>query len=341
MIYPNEIFSGFWKGGHCQGIAVDQKNGYMYFSFTTMLVKTDLTGRVIASAKGLLGHLGCIAFCEADGRLYGSLEYKNDSIGKGILKNLGSDAAIEDGFYIAIFDVEKMDRPDMDACSDGVMNAVFLRDVLDDYKTGRYGCSGIDGATFGPLPGDASGKMWLFVAYGIYSDVSREDNDHQVILCYDLQDLKQYERPLRQLDMHKSGPEKPLEKFFAYTGNTTYGVQNLEYDPFQRAYFMAVYRGKKSQFPNYALYALDASIAPQYGPLKGLGENGKLLSQLEKGQKDPNTGLYGWNFPDGSCGLAACGDGRYYITTQATQDGQQCGYISQYVWQEEKPFEKL
>ena len=32
---PNAIDSGVWHGGHCQGIAVDRENGFIYYSFTT------------------------------------------------------------------------------------------------------------------------------------------------------------------------------------------------------------------------------------------------------------------------------------------------------------------
>ena len=42
---PNAIDSGVWHGGHCQGIAVDRENGFIYYSFTTELVKTDLQGK--------------------------------------------------------------------------------------------------------------------------------------------------------------------------------------------------------------------------------------------------------------------------------------------------------
>ena len=166
---PRDIFSGCWNTGHCQGIAVDLARGCVYYSFTTALVKTDLSGRLIGSVRGLIGHLGCIAFNKADGRVYGSLEYKNDAIGRGILKMLGRDAAVEDAFYMAVFDGDRIDRPDMDACGDGVMTAVYLKEVVDDFKAEghRLGCSGIDGTTFGPIPGGADGKTYLFVAYGV------------------------------------------------------------------------------------------------------------------------------------------------------------------------------
>ena len=49
---PRDIFSGCWNTGHCQGIAVDTKREYIYYSFTTALVKTDLHGRLIGSVGG-------------------------------------------------------------------------------------------------------------------------------------------------------------------------------------------------------------------------------------------------------------------------------------------------
>ena len=67
------IYTGTWGGCHIQGIAVDKKNGYIYYSFTTKLIKATLDGDIVGSVDGLIGHLGCIAFCEADGRVYGSL----------------------------------------------------------------------------------------------------------------------------------------------------------------------------------------------------------------------------------------------------------------------------
>lgn len=75
-----------------------------------------MEGNIIGSVKGLAGHLGCIAYNYDDGRVYGSLEYKHDSIGEYILKNLlGDGTEVEDGWYVAIFDVDKIDRMDMDA----------------------------------------------------------------------------------------------------------------------------------------------------------------------------------------------------------------------------------
>lgn len=75
-----------------QGIAVDLERGYIYFSFTTKLLKMDLAGNLIGSVDGLTGHLGCLTMNPADGRVYGSLEYKDDAIGKGIRKTLDGES---------------------------------------------------------------------------------------------------------------------------------------------------------------------------------------------------------------------------------------------------------
>jgi len=341
---PCEIFSGRWKYGHCQGIALDAKHEYIYYSFTTALVKTDLQGNLIGSCVGLMGHLGCIAFNEADGRVYGSLEYKNDVIGRGILRNIGSDAKLQDAFYIVMFDVDKIDRIDMDACGDGVMKSVYLKEVLDDFKATvecggklvehRHGCSGIDGTTFGPMPGSDDGKKYLFVSYGVYNDVERTDNDCQVILCYDTEDWAQYERPLSQQDMHACGPEKPLHKFFVYTGNTNWGVQNLEYDAHCKGYMMAVYVGKKPQFPNNPMYIIDAEKAP-------VVVDGKEMLTLMQAGEPHESGVYSWTFPHGSTGLYAFGDGRYYVSEHDRTEEGYSTTVKLYQWDGQNPLTPL
>lgn len=98
------IFTGTWGNCHIQGIAVDKENGFIYYSFTTKLIKVKLSGEIIGTVDGLAGHLGCIAFNKKDGCVYGSLEYKNDIIGKGILNAINSSETFEDAFFIAKFD---------------------------------------------------------------------------------------------------------------------------------------------------------------------------------------------------------------------------------------------
>ena len=345
------IFTGKWGNCHIQGIAVDRKNGCIYYSFTTKLIKATLDGRIVGSVDGLVGHLGCIAFNENDGCVYGSLEYKNDIIGKGILESIGSSSSFRDAFYIVRFDVSKIDRMDIDAEKSGIMTAVYLKEVCDDFrgkgsdKNGnevlhKYGCSGIDGVTFGPLPGKSEDDgMYLYVAYGIYGNTERNDNDHQILLCYDADELNSYLKILDQKNMHTSGPEKPLHKYFVYTGNTVYGVQNLEYDRFTKSFFMAVYKVTKTEFPNFSLFAVDAESPSELKDVKGINEKAEMLRLKDNGICDEKSGIYGWNFPYGSTGLYSFGDGNYLISQNMSTPEGQCSYIHHYRWDGIHPFE--
>ena len=326
MDLPNMIYSGAWKEGHVQGIALDEGRGFVYYSFTTFLLKTDLAGNALASVKNIIGHLGCIAFDPERNRVYGSLELKHDSIGKGIMARTGRDLAEEDAFYLVSFDLSKLERMDMDAEKDGVMAAVYLRDVVADYRDtdpisglpGCYGCSGIDGISLGPVfgaPPDSPKK--LLVAEGIRGDVSRSDNDHQVLLQYDPSVFDAWGRPLSQRSPHHDGPARCEEKYFFHTGNTTWGVQNLEYDPHSRYWFTAVYPGKKPEFENFQMFAIDGAVAPRTAPLAGRpGETGLLLTPGTIGPE----GKTGSRFPWGSTGIAALGNGDFCVSHPGVEE---------------------
>ncbi|MFE4826587.1 hypothetical protein [Streptomyces sp. NPDC056672] len=315
---PTAIDGGAWQSGHLQGMAIDRAKGHMYFSFTSLLVKTDLNGRPLGSVTGLTGHLGDLDFDARDGRIYGSLEYKAAK-----------------AFYIAVFDGDRITRMNMDAQSSGVVSTVHLQEVVKDYTADlngdgvfdgdtattpdhRYGCSGIDGVAFGPAF-DGGGGVRLTVAYGVYANTGRQDNDHQVLLQYDVQGWKEYERPLTEDAPHTSGPAAPDGKYFAYTGNTTYGVQNLEYDEHSGDWLLAVYKGTKPGFPDYSLFVLDGSKAPIWGAVRGQDrpEQGLLLSLLPRGLHDAPSGVYGWE-STGQYGLVSLDDGRFYLAESGT-----------------------
>ena len=118
-----------------------------------------------------------------------------------------------------MIDVSRLDRVGLEAQSSEIFRTVFLPEVAADYtadldgdgvfagdtgKTAdhRYGCSGIDGVSFGPQFGRTDGPPLLTVAYGIYANLARSDNDHQVLLQYDIADWARYARtrtpPARQ-----------------------------------------------------------------------------------------------------------------------------------------------
>lgn len=316
---PKKIFSGTFKSGsHVQGIATDGK--YMYFSFTTFLLKTDMSGNAIGSVDGLLGHLGCIAL--NGGFIYGSLEYKNDSIGKGILNNLKTDAKIPDAFYIACFDAEKITRMNMNAETDDVLKVVRLKDVCDDYfhENHRYGCSGIDGITCCDYTAD---EHSVFVAYGIYGDTERDDNDNQIILRFCTKKILENLCPLRQSTTGNVKSISADEKIFVFTGNTTYGIQNLEYDPYLNKLIAAVYRGKKPQFENYSMFIIDLET-----------ECKKIGSERYYGQDSSK----GCNFPFGATGIIALGNGYYYFSENGKNDSGYYTNVRMYRKDDKKDF---
>ncbi|MFE0425739.1 hypothetical protein [Streptomyces sp. NPDC058953] len=315
---PAVIDGGAWRSGHLQGMALDPIRGVMYFSFTNLLVKTDLAGRPLGSVTGLTGHLGDLDVNPDDGRLYGSLEYKS-----------------AEAFYIAVFDPDRMTRMNLDAQTSGVMTTVHLRQVADDYTadmdgdgvfdgdTGdtpdhRYGTSGIDGLSFGPAFGGRGGNR-LTVAYGVYSNTTRQDNDHQVLLQYDVGDWGRYERPFSEDDPHRTGPASSDGRFFVYTGNTTYGVQNLAWDPASGDWLMAVYRGRKPGFPHYTLYVVDGSAPVRLAPVRGqpVPQLGHHLTLRRSGLFDLPTGISGHRAA-GQYGLVPVGDGTHYVAEAGT-----------------------
>ncbi|WP_210149170.1 hypothetical protein [Paeniglutamicibacter terrestris] len=312
--YPQIIESGSWDAGHIQGIAIDEKGGFVYHSFTNMLVKTDLSGHVIGTVEGFTGHLGDLDFNTRDGQVYGSLEYKAAK-----------------SFYIAIFDVKKIAAVGMDAEDSGIVTAVHLEEVAEDFTANvdgngvfdgdtantadhRYGSSGIDGVSFGPAFGSANGKQQLMVAYGIYRNLDRDDNNHQVILQYDVSTWGKFARPLTQKDPHTSGPASVDEKYFIHTGNTNFGVQNLAYDAHTKNWYLGVYRGSKADFPNRTLYVVDGTAAPAEGVLEGQpgNESGLLMPLLQARIPDPATGIFGWEFK-ADVGIEPVGHGYFYV----------------------------
>lgn len=330
--FPASVSSSGWRTGHVQGVAVDRTRGFIYYSFTALLVKTDVTGRLVGTLGGFTGHLGDLAIDERDGRIYGSLEYK-----------------AADAFYIAIIDGTRLDRVGLDVTSSTLVRAVHLAEVVADYtadmngdgrfdgNTGdtpdhRYGCSGIDGVSFGPRFGETAGRTYLTVAYGVYANVDRRDNDHQVLLQYDASSWwETYAQPLDQAALHRRGPAAPDGKYFVYTGNTTYGVQNLEYDKHTQRWLLGVYRGRKPGFPNYTLFAVDAAAQPTRGPLTGTGDEGLRLPLAAAGRRDDATGIRGWH-QKADVGLVSLGDGRFYLAVDSVRDGLQGAELTLSRW---------
>jgi len=342
---------GTWKAGHVQGVAVDVKGGYIYYSFTTLLAKYDFNGKLIGTLVGWTGHLGDLDFNPADGKVYGSLEYKEDK-----------------AFYIAVIDVARLDRVGVEASSSALFRTVYLPEVVGDYSADlngdgvfegddgkfkgdvvaspdhRYDASGIDGVSFGPAFGQTDGKRYLTVAYGVYGNTTRSDNDHQVLLQYDVGDWGRYASPLTEAAPHHNGPTAVDAKVFVRTGNTRYGVQNLAYDEASKRWFMGVYPGQKPAWPNYGLYAFEVAAKPKTGDLIGVTngqgwEQGSLLPLADDGLQDPATGVRGWN-QKADVGLQPVGAGLFYLAVNSkTSDGQTADLtLNRWTGDAHKPF---
>lgn len=343
---PLKQNGGTWPTSHLQGIAVDRKGGFIYYSFTTVLAKYDFSGKLVGTLEGWTAHLGDLDFNPRDRRVYGSFEYKK-----------------QNAVYIAVIDVSRIDRVGLDAAQSDILQTVYLPEVARDYladvdgdgkfdgNTGktadhRYGCSGVDGVSFGPAFGRTDGAQLLTLAYGIYPHLERTDNDHQVLLQYDTAEWHRYERPFRETAPHRSGPERVQGKYFVRTGNTTWGVQNLAYDAATQRWFMGVYKGAKPAFPNYRLFAIDARTPPRRGELVGVftregrsPEQGQLLALAEDGLQDAKTGIRGWN-QKADMGIQPVGGGLFYLAIGSGTPGKQTGDITLQRWtgDSDRPF---
>jgi hypothetical protein len=320
---PLQQNGGTWPSGHVQGIAVDVQGGYIYYSFTNLLAKYDFNGKLIGTLVGWSGHLGDLDFNPADGKVYGSLEYGKDQ-----------------AFYIAVIDGKRLDRVGIEASKTAIFRTVYLQEVVKDYVVAdhRYGCSGIDGVGFGPAFGHADGPRYLTVAYGIYGDTERDDNDHQVLLQYDISDWNKYAKPLIEAEPHHSGPGTLQGKYFVRTGNTTWGVQNLSYDDSLRRWFMGVYQGQKESFPNYLLFAIDARSQPAVRDLVGVPgaggkglEQGQVLELADDGLKDAATGVRGWH-QKADVGFQPVGHELFYLSVNSGSKGAQTSDLALMRW---------
>ena len=305
------INGGSWStaegSGHLQGICCDDELNYMYFSFTDRLIKVDMRiGEIVGTVTGLAAgsisggaHLGCLAYY--NGFVYGSLEYKKD-----------------ERWYIAAFDTEQI-RGDMHYTDPGVMYAIHVPDVDEEYKDEldagehrnsdtsmghKYGTGGIDGITFGTLPGAGlDSKVYMIVTYGPYGNATRYDNNNQVLLVYDPEDATEFMLPFRE-DRREQEGLRFVEQLFVYTGNQTYGIQNLEYDKDTGDLWMMCYsRPSGSAFPKGTMYVIDGSV-PLY------------RAEVEVGQSVPASN------PDQAAALskAACyrKNGNYPVANHMT-----------------------
>ena len=286
--------------GHLQGICSDDEGKYMYASFTNIMVKIDIvTGEIVGSVVGMAAgsissgaHIGDI--CYYDGKIYGSMEYKSSR-----------------RWYICVFDGDKITEMDMPYTTPGLMYALYVPQVGEDFQNvldsgennmssgynnaksmgHRYGTGGIDGITFGTLPGggydtDGDGavdistgdKRYMIVAHGPYANAKRYDNENFVFLVFDPDDITQnnlipFTEKMLTADYAEDQVLRYRHKMFCYAGNQQYGVQQLEYDELTGDFWMECYpKSDGSEFPAYTRFAIDAAV-PLYMDTVEVGQS--------------------------------------------------------------------
>lgn len=328
--YPLSLASGgSWDIKHCQGMAIDTNDGYIYYSYTNTFVKCDLEGNAIGSITGFTGHLGDVCFNSEDGKVYASL----NPTGKKAL-------------YIAIIDVDSLNKLNLDCEKSGLVRTVHLPEVWSDFsakvKNGgktynrRYGVSGTDAVCFGPSFSSGKGH-YLTISCGTTPQVERTDNNYQVLVQYDVTSWwDEYAQPLDQNKIHHTGPKKCAGKYFVYTGTTNYGVQTMTYFDELNLWLLNVYvTPKTEEFPTWNLFVVDGDIKPKKTKLKGQEKEDvqKVLTLYQDGLLHENTGIYGYSCSYGAKGMEYVGKGLFYIIhPYKTWYGKQTAVAYLYVW---------
>ena len=195
-------------------------NGFMYFSFTDSLVKTTMNGTVKCQVEVRGGHLGDIDYY--DGKIYGS--YLGNSLP-------GHDWNDWTSFKIYVFDADDLKVID-----------IINMDICDYYKSiacteeDTRGFQAIDGVAIGKDP--LTGERKLFVACALYNG---EKYYNQIILQCSLDG--KYEK-----------------EYHIPTGNTVFGIQNLDYDESTEKFWFSTYGSSIDYQAKETLYCTNKDI---------------------------------------------------------------------------------
>jgi len=219
---------------------------FMYWSYTDSLVKTTLTGTVKCQVEIRTGHLGDCDWY--DGKIYSSL------LGKPLPGHRWDDWT---AFEVYVFNDDNL-----------ALERVIPLKICYDYwaaagsDSDTRGFSGVDGVTVAPDP--ISGEPKLFVACALRDDDRFTD---QIILQYTLDG--EYETEYR-----------------IPTGNTVFGIQNLDYDWENRVFWFTTYEPYRNTQPRERLYCVSGDLkqvlrsypfSTPYG-IECMGKDGFLCS---------------------------------------------------------------
>ena len=233
---------------------------------------------------------------------------------------------------VGVFDTESITSINMSYTD--VMQVIYLEALVDDIKKDHYGLLGVDGLTFGTLPGDTSGKVYLIVAGGGYTvDAGRTDKNYQVLYVYDPDTLAARTYDLDTANPNRNGPVL-YQKLFIYTGQHFSGPQPIAYDVDAGDIWVTMYAEVAEGFPPYRLLVIDHSVAPVMQDLD-LGESaanyeasakqGYVVTLKEVGAQDAATGIWGYaSVPrDVATGFISLGNDYFYVSYNGTDNGLQ------------------
>ncbi|MBQ3230035.1 MAG: hypothetical protein IJB49_03355 [Clostridia bacterium] len=205
---------------NCHMQGFSSGNGFMYWSFTDSLVKTTLSGTVKCQVEIHGGHLGDCDYY--NGKIYASY------LGRALP---GHAWEYWTGFMIYVFDADDLQIVD-----------IINLDICDYYKSitctpeDTRGFQGIDGVCFAPDP--ISGEMRMFVACALYTG---EKYSSQIILQFTPEGIYETE-------------------YHIPTGNTVYGIQNLDYDAENNEFWFTTYGGSQPYQPKEVLYCISGDL---------------------------------------------------------------------------------
>lgn len=196
-------------------------NGHMYWSFTDTLVKTTMKGIVRRQVEVFGGHLGDCDYY--DGKIY--VSYMGNSPPNSYWEDWSA-------FKIYVFDAEDL----------SLINTLDL-DICYKYKSlartpeDTRGFQGIDGVAIAPDP--KTGEHKLFVACALWTD---EKYANQIILQFTLDGVYETE-------------------YYIPTGNTVYGIQNLDYDWDKKEFWFTTYYAASPNESREVLYCIPHDLS--------------------------------------------------------------------------------
>lgn len=239
---------------HMQGFTSDADRKYMFWSFTDSLVKTTIEGTMVCQVHVDGGHFGGLDW--HDGKIYVSfLRYPTKWTFFGDWTD----------FQIYVYEDQNLN----------LLRIIDIKDCIDLKNNRTGGFQGIDGITFGKVPGDD--KMHLLAAVALFTG---EEYSNQMFLQVNEETAK-------------------IEKIYKIpAGNKVFGIQNLDYEADTGCYWFTTYNAGEPYMEPETLYCVDPdmhtvrarySIATPYG-FEALG-NGEYYLSLQGGVNGNRHGI--------------------------------------------------